>query len=39
MNGKRYSKDDFSTAVVDDFRGLYPLVDYLNHAMSFTGNE
>lgn len=32
-------KDGFSDVVVDDFRGLYPLVSYLNHAMSFTGNQ
>lgn len=32
-------KDDFSQKVIDDFRGVYPLVEYLNHAMSFTGNE
>ncbi len=25
--------------VVEDFRGLFPLVRYLNHAMSFTGNQ
>lgn len=24
---------------VEDFKGLYPLVNYLNHAMSFAGNE
>jgi uncharacterized protein (TIGR02453 family) len=24
---------------VEDFRGLYPLVNYLNHAMSFAGNQ
>ena len=24
---------------VEDFRGLYPLVTYLNHAMSFAGNQ
>ena len=32
-------KDGFSDGVVDDFKGLYPLVSYLNHAMSFTGNQ
>ena len=32
-------KDGFSHVVVEDFRGLYPLVGYLNHAMSFTGNQ
>ena len=25
--------------VVKDYRGLYPLVTYLNHAMSFAGNQ
>ncbi len=25
--------------LTDDFRGLYPLVNYLNHAMSYTGNH
>lgn len=30
---------DFHRLVVDDFRGLYPLVDYLNRAMSFKGNQ
>lgn len=29
----------FTDMLVDDYKGLYPLVDYLNHAMSFTGNE
>ena len=28
----------FAPEVVEDFRGLYPLVKYMNHAMSFTGN-
>ncbi|MCP4310560.1 MAG: DUF2461 domain-containing protein [Bacteroidetes bacterium] len=28
-----------SSLLADDFRGLYPLVNYLNHAMSFTGNH
>ncbi len=32
-------KAGFSGRVIDDFRGLYPLVEYLNHAMSFAGNE
>ncbi len=32
-------KKDFSTKLAVDFRGLLPLVNYLNHAMSFTGNE
>lgn len=30
---------DFSTKLAVDFQGLLPLVNYLNHAMSFTGNE
>jgi uncharacterized protein (TIGR02453 family) len=29
----------FAAKVVEDYRGLLPLVNYLNHAMSFTGNE
>lgn len=29
----------FANKVVEDFQGLYPLVNYLNHAMSFTGNQ
>ena len=32
-------KKGFSQNVVTDFQRLLPLVDYLNHAMSFTGNE
>ena len=32
-------KDGFSHVVVDDFKGLYPLVSYLNQTMSFTGNQ
>jgi uncharacterized protein (TIGR02453 family) len=28
-----------STMLAEDFRGLFPLVAYLNHAMSFTGNQ
>lgn len=31
-------KKGFSDTLIADFKGLYPLVDYLNHAMSFTGN-
>ena len=30
---------DFSGRVVNDYKGLHPLVSYLNHAMSFTGNQ
>jgi hypothetical protein len=30
---------DFAGQVLKDFEGLYPLVNYLNHAMSFTGNQ
>jgi len=30
---------DFAGRVVEDFRGLHPMVNYLNHAMSFTGNQ
>ncbi|MEN8203909.1 MAG: DUF2461 domain-containing protein [Bacteroidota bacterium] len=41
---KNYSNEEvlkqgFSDALINDFKGLFPLVDYLNHAMSFTGNE
>lgn len=32
-------KNGLASRVVDDFRGLFPLVSYLNHAMSFTGNQ
>ena len=32
-------KRNFSENVVADFKGLFPLVSYLNHTMSFTGNE
>jgi len=30
---------NFSQKVVADYQGLFPLVHFLNHAMSFTGNE
>lgn len=30
---------DFPQKVVEDYRGLFPLVAYLNHSMSFTGNK
>ena len=30
---------DTASLLTEDFRGLYPLVAYLNHAMSFTGNQ
>jgi uncharacterized protein (TIGR02453 family) len=32
-------KSGFAENVTHDYKGLFPLVDYLNHAMSFTGNE
>ena len=32
-------KAGFAGSVVKDYQGLYPLVGYLNHAMSFTGNQ
>ncbi len=32
-------KSGFAEKVTHDYKGLFPLVDYLNHAMSFTGNE
>jgi len=36
---KEILKKGFGDLIVEDFKGLYPLVNYLNHAMSFTGNE
>ena len=36
---KEVLKKDFTSMAVSDFRGLFPLVNYLNHAMSFSGNE
>jgi uncharacterized protein (TIGR02453 family) len=32
-------EQSFPGQLVKDYRELHPLVDYLNHAMSFTGNE
>jgi uncharacterized protein (DUF2461 family) len=32
-------KKNFTETLISDYKGLFPLVDYLNHAMSFTGNE
>ncbi|MGW8314039.1 MAG: DUF2461 domain-containing protein [Bacteroidales bacterium] len=32
-------KSSFPVKLVNDYRELFPLVEYLNHAMSFTGNE
>jgi uncharacterized protein (TIGR02453 family) len=32
-------KSGFAEKVTQDYKGIYPLVDYLNHAMSFSGNE
>jgi uncharacterized protein (TIGR02453 family) len=32
-------KNGFAGSVAEDFRGLFPLVAYLNHAMSFSGNQ
>ena len=32
-------RPDFVEILSADYQGLRPLVDYLNHAMSFTGNE
>ena len=32
-------KSGFAEKVTQDYKGLFPLVDYLNHAMSFTGND
>ena len=29
----------FASSVAEDYKGLYPVVNYLNHAMSFTGNQ
>jgi uncharacterized protein (TIGR02453 family) len=41
---RSYSDDDiqkshFANEVIEDYKGLYPLVSYLNHTMSFTGNQ
>lgn len=30
---------DLTSLLTEDYRGFYPLVSYLNHAMSFTGNQ
>jgi uncharacterized protein (TIGR02453 family) len=35
---KELLKPDFPGTLIADFKGLFPLVNYLNHAMSFTGN-
>jgi uncharacterized protein (DUF2461 family) len=32
-------KKGFAGVVVEDFKGLYPVVSYLNQTMSFTGNQ
>jgi uncharacterized protein (TIGR02453 family) len=32
-------KSNISASVVSDYKNLFPLVSYLNHTMSFTGNE
>lgn len=32
-------KKGFSASVAEDYKGLFPVVSYLNHAMSFTGNQ
>jgi len=32
-------KAGFAGSVVEDYKGLFPVVNYLNHAMSFTGNQ
>ena len=32
-------KSGFAEKVTQNYKGLFPLVDYLNHAMSFIGNE
>jgi len=36
---KEIAKQGFSNVLTEDYKGLFPLVDYLNQAMSFTGNE
>jgi uncharacterized protein (TIGR02453 family) len=33
------SGNQIASRLTNDFRGLYPLVNYLNHAMSYTGNH
>jgi uncharacterized protein (TIGR02453 family) len=32
-------KENLAQRVTEDYKGLFPLVSYLNHAMSFTGNQ
>jgi uncharacterized protein (TIGR02453 family) len=32
-------RKDFPARLVEDFRGLFPVVNYLNYALSFSGNE
>lgn len=38
-NDKEIQEADFASSVVEDYKGLFPVVSYLNHAMSFTGNQ
>ncbi len=38
-DNKDVIKSGFAEKVTHDYKGLYPLVDYLNNSMSFTGNE
>jgi uncharacterized protein (TIGR02453 family) len=38
-NDSTIQDSGFASSVVKDYKGLYPMVDYLNQAMSFTGNE
>lgn len=36
---REIQKASFASTVVKDYKGLFPVVSYLNHAMSFTGNQ
>lgn len=38
-NDTEVQKAGFSSLAVEDYKGLLPLISYLNHAMSFTGNQ
>ncbi len=38
-NDKSIQDAGFANRVVEDYKGLLPVITYLNHAMSFTGNQ
>lgn len=38
-NDASIQRSGFASSVVEDYKGLLPMVSYLNHAMSFTGNQ